>query len=300
VKTIARLARHWNSAFSRGVGYERTPPGTHLGLEGVDGYYLDFREKTVSPSAADPAALVPAGVAQLALGHWERALEQEDGAAERFLATCARLRDTAAVESDALVWRYPMPLPKYRLDRGWVSALAQAQAASAFVRAHVRTGDQQWADAALAAIRPLVDETSPSVLARLPAGPVPEECPSDPPSAILNGWIYAIWGLRDVAVGLGSTAAARMLDATVACLVEILPRYDTGWWSRYSLYPSRLPDLAKPFYHRLHVDQLAVMSRLTGESRFMRTAERWRAYDVPSRRVAAIAQKTAFVAAGTR
>jgi hypothetical protein len=72
--------------------------------------------------------------------------------------------------------------------------------------------------------------------------------------------------------------------------------YDVGWWSRYSLYPHRLPDLAKPFYHRLHVHQLEVTARLVGEAELAETARRWAAYDTAPKRVGAIAQKALFVA----
>ena len=38
-----RLLRHWNSVFSRGVGYETTPPGRAYEGDRVAGYYIDFR-----------------------------------------------------------------------------------------------------------------------------------------------------------------------------------------------------------------------------------------------------------------
>ena len=89
-----------------------------------------------------------------------------------------------------------------------------------------------------------------------------------------------------------------MLAASTDCLLATLPRYDIGWWTKYSLYPHRLPDFAKPFYHRLRVDQLDAMQHLTGIGEFGATATRWRGYDTPTRRVAAVAQKAAFVASG--
>ena len=91
-----------------------------------------------------------------------------------------------------------------------------------------------------------------------------------------------------------------MHEATLETLTATVPLYDTGWWSRYSLYPHRLPDLAKLFYHRLHVDQLTVLERLTGERAFGEVARRWASYDVPWRRARLVAQKAAFVASGYR
>jgi heparosan-N-sulfate-glucuronate 5-epimerase len=139
-----------------------------------------------------------------------------------------------------------------------------------------------------------------SVVADTEYGPALEEAPSHPMSLILNGWIYALWGLRDVAVGLRHREADEMLGASSECLLRMLPHYDTGWWTRYSLYPHLLPDLAKPFYHRLHVWQAEVMHRLTGNEGFGAAAARWRRYDRAASRVRLIAQKAAFVASGYR
>ena len=294
------FARHLNAVLSRGAGYESTPAGRHLDASAVRGYPLDFRAKTTSPSAEDPSRLLPAALAQLALGWWERALEGDQSAEEAFVAVCEMLEAASMQEGDARIWPYRVRVPKYRLEPSWISALAQAQAASVFVRAHLRYREERHAALAHAAIRPLLDWTAPTVLARTTEGPVPEECPTDPPSRILNGWIYAAWGLNDVALGLDSSEARTMYEDVVTSLLATIPRYDVGWWSSYSLYPHRIRDLAKLFYHRLHVDQLDVMGRLTSESVFGTLAQRWRDYDTARHRTALVAQKAAFVASGYR
>jgi hypothetical protein len=292
------LARHFNSAFSRGVGYEAQPPGPAFEKDRIRGYFIDFRAKTTSPSAAEPGGLVPAGLAQLALGWWERMLGGESHAREEFERVCDLCVKRAERHGEELRWRYETVSPKYPpSESGRYSSLAQAQMASVFVRAHVALDESYYADRALAAIRPLL-ETSSEMVAETPDGPVLEEAPSEPPSHVLNGWIYALWGLHDVEVALGLKRAGEMKAASIECLRKKLPSYDIGWWTKYSLYPHRLADLAKPFYHRLHVDQLDVMYRLTGIADFREAGSRWRTYDTPVRRVAVIAQKAAFVATG--
>jgi hypothetical protein len=189
---------------------------------------------------------------------------------------------------------------KYGNEPPWISALAQGEAASVYVRAHQLDGDERAAELALMAARPLLRGDGPTVIAQTEHGPALEESTSTPSSLILNGWIYALWGLWDVAVGLSSPEAERMLEQTVGTLRKTLPRYDVGWWTRYSLYPHLLPDLAKPFYHRLHIDQMEILYRLTGHPEFREYASRWRRYDRAPLRVAAIAQKALFVATGYR
>jgi hypothetical protein len=153
---------------------------------------------------------------------------------------------------------------------------------------------------ARAAIQPLLQREAPTVVAETEAGRALEECPTEPPSLILNGWVYALWGLRDVALGLQLEPAQALLDESVSCLATMLPRYDVGWWTRYSLYPHRLPDLAKLYYHRLHIVQAEVLGALTGNALFQSTADRWRAYDTWHHRVALVAQKIRFVGSGYR
>lgn len=294
------LSRHLNSVLSRGPGYESTPQGAHIDPGAVRGYYIDFSAKTTSPSAADPMQLMPAGLAQLALGWWERMLGGDVDAERGFRETCELLVRTSRADGESLVWLYRIRDRKYHMEPPTISCLSQAQAASVLVRRFLLDDAAADADLARRALRPLLQDAPPSVVTRLAEGLALEEAPSSPPSLILNGWIYALWGLRDVAMALADGPAAEMVEASTSCLVDLLPRYDVGWWSRYSLYPHRLPDLAKLFYHRLHVDQLEVMHRLTSKTLFREVADRWRKYDAPLNRARLVSQKSRFVASGYR
>jgi heparosan-N-sulfate-glucuronate 5-epimerase len=292
------MTRHFNSAFSRGVGYEPMAPGLFFDDSTVRGYFIDFRGKTLSRAAESPSGLLPVSLAQLALGWWDRSLEGDPGAMEHFRYLCTLLEESAEIRSDEWRWPYDVGVRKYKIDPPTYSAMAQAQIASAFVRAYLAAANPRHAEIALAAIRPLVNDGDSDLVSMTSAGPVLEESLSSPPSHILNGWIFSLWGLWDVAVGIGDERAEKTYDASLNCLRQMLDKYDIGWWTRYSLYPHLLPDLAKPFYHRLHIDQVEVLYRLTGFDEFGRAARRWRGYDTPMRRMAAIAQKTLFVATG--
>jgi heparosan-N-sulfate-glucuronate 5-epimerase len=295
-----KLVRHWNSAFSTGLGYEVTPPGLFIEDDEVRGYFIDFRSKTVSGFAQSPDTQLPVTIAQLALGWWERHLNRELAASGKFHEACRFLREAAVREGDCALWFHSSINPKYEVKPPWISALAQGQAASVFVRAYLLTGRSEDSELAVAAAQPLLRRGGWSVVADTEHGPALEETPSHPPSLILNGWVYALWGLRDVAVGLRHSEADQMFGASSDCLLRMLPRYDVGWWTRYSLYPHRLPDLAKPFYHRLHVWQAEIMHRLTGKEDFGVAAAHWIRYDRAALWARLVAQKAAFVASGYR
>jgi heparosan-N-sulfate-glucuronate 5-epimerase len=293
---VRRFARNsLQSALSVGPGYEPQPPGEFIGVDHPRGYFIDFRAKTRAAGAEAPASLLPADLAQLALGWWDCGLAGDASAPARFEVAAALLEKQGQERDGELLWPYAVPVPKYDLEPPWCSALAQGQAASVFVRAHLRSGEERFAVAARKAIAPLLPASTSGLLAVTPDGVVPEEAPSDPPSLILNGWIYALWGLLDVAVGLGDRDCRGVFEDSALCLQRSIGRYDVGWWSRYSLYPHPLPDLAKPFYHRLHIDQLEVLYRLLGYRELLDTARRWAGYDTVPRRLTVLAQKALFV-----
>lgn len=294
------LEKGLNTALSRGPGYEPTPMGTAYARSGVRGYYIDFSSKTRSRIASDTNRILPAPLAQLALGWWERRLQGEANATEQFLHVCKLLADRGQLTDDELRWPITVPGAKYRLPPGACSALTQGQAASVFVRAFQVTGDELYATTARRAAAPLISNRRSELVTLTRAGPVLEEAPSVPASHILNGWISGLWGIWDVALALDDRPARDEFAAGAESLLSHLPAYDTGWWSRYSLYPHTLEDLAKPIYHRYHVDQLKVMSDLTGRSEFQETAARWSEYDTRSNLVLALIQKSLFALADGR
>jgi heparosan-N-sulfate-glucuronate 5-epimerase len=270
--------RHVRSAFSLGAGYETTPIGQSFEKDSVRGYFIDFTAKTTSSSANTPEMLIPAGLAQLGLGWWERILRGESIGTERFLAVCNALEQRAVAERHALLWPSRMMRHKYPPLSPY-SALPQAQVVSVFIRAFLLTDESRWKLLAVDALRPLLAHSSSELVFEADAGPVLEECVTDPPSHILNGWIYALWGLWEAKIVLEHEGAGETFELSLACLRSMVDAYDVGWWTRYSLYPHLLPDLAKPFYHTLHAAQIEVLHRLFDYSEFAEAARRWRAYD---------------------
>jgi heparosan-N-sulfate-glucuronate 5-epimerase len=293
-KPLAFGRRVFGVVSSKGPGYEAQPPGLFFEPERVGGYYLDYRLKTEAKAASDPTALLPVTLAQLALGWYERMLLGDPHAWDHFQRTSAELLSRAEESGGQLLWPYDDIVPKYGLKgRQWYDGMTQAQAASTFVRAFLRSGQPEYEAAARGAIEPLLRMDSRFVT-RTPSGPILEEGGSRPPAHILNGWIFSIWGLWDIRFGLDERRADSLLNETIECLRANLYKYDVGWWTRYSLFPHVLPDLAKPFYHRIHIDQVAVLYRLTGIPEFRAASERWESYNRRAGRFMALAQKLPF------
>ena len=86
-----------------------------------------------------------------------------------------------------------------------------------------------------------------------------------------------------------------MFNRAAETLRKNLDRYDMGFWSLYEQSGTRLPMVASPFYHQLHIAQLRLMYRLTGDEIFSQYAERWEAYARSrAKRTRALCYKGAF------
>jgi hypothetical protein len=115
------------------------------------------------------------------------------------------------------------------------------------------------------------------------------------PSHILNGFMWALWGVRDYAEASGLREAEELWRRCAATLRRRLDDFDTGWWSLYEARDNGLEMLASRYYHSLHVTQLRVMHRLTGDHEFNDRATRFEHYlEKRTNRVRALVLKAAF------
>ena len=189
-------------------------------------------------------------------------------------------------------WPYRQPLVA-----PWYSGLAQGSGVSLLVRAARVTGEIPYVEAAHAAYRCFtLDVSAGGVVFTDDSGhPWIEEYLVDPPSHILNGFIWALWGVFDYARWTGEPAPRTLFRDCTTTLRKNLQRYDTGEWSLYEVPDSGPPMPASAYYHRLHVIQLRVMHRLTGHPIFDELAGRWNAYlQDPQLRCRALVRKAWF------
>jgi hypothetical protein len=107
--------------------------------------------------------------------------------------------------------------------------------------------------------------------------------------------MWAAWGVYDYFLATEDRAARDLFAQAVLTLRTNLGSYDLGFWSLYEQSSTLLPMVASPFYHRLHVVQLRVLHRLTGDELFARFADKWEAYARSrAKRTRALCYKGAF------
>jgi len=183
------------------------------------------------------------------------------------------------------------------LKAPWYSGLAQGQGISLLVRAHHETGDSRYMEAATLAFRSFLSSTDDGGVTFTDhhGNLWFEEYLVSPPTHILNGFMWAAWGVYDYFLATGSTEAIRLFANAVQTLRANLHRYDLGFWSLYEQSGMRLPMIASPFYHKLHITQLRVMHKITQEQVFMEYADRWESHSRSrSKRTRALCYKGAF------
>ncbi|MEZ5079027.1 MAG: D-glucuronyl C5-epimerase family protein [Solirubrobacterales bacterium] len=267
----------------RTVDFAAQPLGSHVDPAAIAGYYCDLRHKATNTIDGMPANgfgeqdfpwVIP--IAQSALGFWDLRYEGMDVEREfTFLADW--LVDNAEPGANGMVWRTQLEVPKYGLRPGWVSAMGQGQAISVLLRAGQLTGADRYLELAHEAFEPLLVPVSEGGTQNLLDGhPVLEEYPTPAPEAVLNGWIFALFGVHELAVASGHQRARELLRASASGLIELLPRYDIGWWTLYSLGDHGRPDLAKPFYQRLHPVLLEGLDLVHPAPDLAAYAARWR------------------------
>jgi heparosan-N-sulfate-glucuronate 5-epimerase len=279
--------------------------GSHWDFKsGPRGYYIDFSFKAETPEWPPPwlrgrSREIHVAVVQWGLGAYERYLK---GEGEGWMAAALSAADYLLEHQEQTgehrggwVQRVPMP-HTYELDLPWLSSITQGEGASLFARLHSETGEDRYAEAATEALLSLaIPVAAGGLLAELGGRPFVEEYPTDPPSFVLNGAIFGLWGLRDAGLLLSDENAAESFRSLSEGLAIELGRYDTGWWSRYDLYPHAIENVASPAYHLLHIRQLTVMDRLGAGSRYGELALRFEGYRTQRlNRARAIAAKVAF------
>jgi len=200
---------------------------------------------------------------------------------KRFLKFLKWFKDHAIInERLGARWLTDVALPQYHNPCPWQSAFAQGRAISVLLRGYQMTGDQ---DLAKLAEQALIAFTLPvhndGVTSFTKWGPFYEEYTAEEPTLVLNGMMFSLCGLYDfVRVFPEHQLAKKLFDDGVNTLKNCLSEFDIGFWSKYNLcsadwYPKIDP--ATVTYQHLHVTQLKMLNKLTGEEIFGQYADKF-------------------------
>jgi hypothetical protein len=139
-------------------------------------------------------------------------------------------------------------------------AMNQGEAISVLIRGHELTNDKKYLQIASAASKAFEAEYNFDGVAK--ALPQTDRVwYLEGGRYILNGHIYALWGLWEINNYEQSVIAQDLYDAGLSSLEHALPFFDNGYWSLYWLHK---PDyVSSMMYHNLHVVQLSHLSQIS-------------------------------------
>jgi len=276
-----------------------TPLINHKSLEDIGDlgeYYMPFLQKANYQALLDENLIPildyhgtigkqynPIAIAQYGLGHCnifftdknEKSLKIIKNVADWFVQKLEK--NSYGVQ----VWHHYFDFEYARLLKNpWYSGLAQGQAISFLLRAFKITKDESYMNASKEAIISFKKD-------QIEGGVVYkdnndflwiEEYITNPPMHILNGFIWAWWGLYDYCLIIEDKVIQDIKGELLKTLEEKLILYDSGFWSLYDQSDKSIPNFASPFYHKLHIVQLKIMYKLTKQDVFKEMADKWESY----------------------
>jgi heparosan-N-sulfate-glucuronate 5-epimerase len=225
----------------------------------------------------------PIAISQWGLGNYNKWKNGKDEKYyDKFIISADWLVKNLKKNSHGIyVWMHEFDF-EYRdlLESPWYSGLAQGQGLSVLVRAYKETQN----DAYLRVMKKILISFKTDVR----DGGVNykdnesnlwiEEYIVNPPTHILNGFIWGMWGLRDYYIYFNDKEIKKIFNKYSETISKNLGKYDLGYWSRYEISGTFLPMIASKFYHKLHICQLKIMFDLTKEKKYKYYSDKWENY----------------------
>lgn len=223
----------------------------------------------------------PVKIAQQALSDLE---SYRSGGGAHFLDRARRevnrLVREAVTTRDALYYPYRFDFPlggdtSDMMVAPWYSAMAQGQVLSALVRLFEATDDERLREPmqlTFESFLRLREEGEPWTVFVDEDGYLWfEEYAKDPPMRVLNGHIFAMFGLYDYHRLTSHSLAAKLFRGGAATVARYGADFrDPGGISRYCL---RVPSIRNEKYHLIHQEQLRLLTAMTDDPSFARLAD---------------------------
>jgi hypothetical protein len=249
--------------------------------------YIDIEEKSFH--------YYPISIGQYALAIFHTYLKSNDSKdKERFLIIADWFVDN---QDDQGYWTAQVQEKKYNLEIGWVSSMAQGRVLSVLLRAYQITNNKKYYKSALQGLETFSDTSK--FLNYYKNNIFYEEYPSKPGSFVLNGMIFALWGLYDFIRLDGNANARKYFDEGISSLKNMISQYDIGDWSCYDLrqetWNKKYLNPCTVHYQYIHINQLYVLYHLTEENIFLDYSYKWKKYDNLLNRIKMYVKKYAVI-----
>lgn len=276
--SLYKIKKWYKMLTGQSISHVNQGVGSCYSKTEVAGYYNDLTDKVLKD---DPDILVPKyrvdtgeeiyfsiGVFQYGLAAYDLFLKTQKAIYIEKLIACAQWAINNQQEDGGWVtFAYKSPEKPY-------SSMAQGEGISMLIRAHIITDDEMYLSAAHRAKDFMLKPISEGGTAEYKdGGVILYEATNNP--AILNGWIFSLWGLYDYFKYTGDKETEATLKRTLDSLKKKLPDFDMKYWSKYE-DGNRI---CSPFYHKLHIAQLKAMYELFDDEIYNEYAIKWANYE---------------------
>lgn len=218
----------------------------------------------------------PVNIAQYGLIIHAKYISDKNEKDYEILSKCVeKLIDLAEINENYCIWWYKNFEEKYQIPSPWASAMAQGEAISLFLRYYQMCDDEIYLELSEKAYNFLKVPVSQNGVRQidLNGNLWLEEYPSNPASFVLNGFIYAIFGLFDLYRVTKKDEIKTDIDACISTLKNNLQKFDAGYWSYYDLLKK---ELVRYYYQKnVHIPQLEALYLLTNEPIFDKFKNKW-------------------------
>lgn len=293
------LLKHW-AKMLLGRSYYHLPQ--HLGKafqpNELSGYFNDMAAKTkwkglLGAEGVPMVQLIdgstfyfPTTIIQKALGHYDRyLLSREGGDLDEFIKICNWL---VIKQDEKGGWDVQKIMNLEEPFR--YSAMPQGEAISALLRAWKITQKEYYIESAQKAYKLMIKRVDEGGTAYYKDNETYlEEYPATEKNTVLNGWIFALFGIYDMFLATNDISVQAVFNQSFSTLKKYLGVFDAGFWSYYDEQKT----LASPFYHNLHISQLEALFLVTGDETIIKYIEKWKIYrGKKNNRFRALAMKT--------
>jgi heparosan-N-sulfate-glucuronate 5-epimerase len=302
---INRL-RYWKRIFSTYfisgksnlTFWHGNPQVNHLAqYDKLDQYYMTFYLKATYKGDYDETGIPklnyqgdigiqynPIAVAQWSLGNYN--LWKKDNCKNsyrKFIRGADWLHENLQTnKKNIYVWHHNFDwIYKENLKKPWYSGLAQGQGLSVLCRAYKTTKDNKYLES--------IKKVNESIQTNISDGGVTakdiegniwieEYIMKGNPTHILNGFIWALWGIYDYWLLTKNNDTKILFDNYIKTIKSNLHKYDIGYWSLYELSDNKIAMQASQFYHKLHIVQLKILFKMSNEIVFREISEKWLSY----------------------
>lgn len=191
-------------------------------------------------------------------------------------------------------WLTEVDKPEYEVFKPWKSAFTQSRALSVLTRAWQITNDVKYLLLCQQALNTFFIPTEEGGVAVCKTSEkdnnycIYEEYVAEKPTRVLDGHIFSLFGLYDFiratkkTNSFASQQATKLFNRGVEGLIDILPKYDMGYWVRFNLceldsYPPNDPCTIG--YLRLIIKQLDILYSITEREELREYSLRFKNYD---------------------